>query len=193
MTEHAPGPGVDAYGNPVIDPTENVMNLVEASVKRLDDLRALEAKHQEATTSLVALHERETSDLRSYFGKELREAESKRIDAIRAVDVAAVQRAAEVADLRATTLAAQVVQSAEALRVQVAAVAQASATELTRALEPIQRSIDDLRKSQYEAQGQKTQVVEARSDKSVLVAVMALGATILLVLIGVASFLIAKP
>jgi hypothetical protein len=193
MADETPGPGTDAAGRPVLDPTENVKDLMEAAIQRVDDLREMQTKHLENTINLLTKHDVEVDTLRSYFGKELREAESKRIDAIRAVDVAAVQRAAEVADLRASTLAAQVAQSAEALRIQVAAVAQASATELTRALEPIQRAIDDLRKSQYEAQGQKTQVVEARGSNTTLIAIAAVGISFMLLLLAVAGFLVAKP
>ncbi len=36
-----PGAGVDASGNPVLDPTKNVLGLVEAANKRTDDLAAL--------------------------------------------------------------------------------------------------------------------------------------------------------
>ena len=39
---------------------------------------------------------------------------------------------------------------------------QQTATALAAALEPIQKDIQDLRRAQYEAQGQKTQVVETR-------------------------------
>src|SRR5688572_11724945 len=37
-----PGPGVDAQGQPVIDPTKNVLDLVEAAMRRQDDLRHAE-------------------------------------------------------------------------------------------------------------------------------------------------------
>ena len=43
-----------------------------------------------------------------------------------------------------------------------AAAATAASTALSAALEPIQKDIADLRRAQYEAQGQKTQVVETR-------------------------------
>ena len=74
----------------------------------------------------------------------------------------AVNRAAEVSAAQAQTLATQVAVSAETLRTQVAAAASAASTALSAALEPIQKDIADLRRAQYEAQGQKTQVVEAR-------------------------------
>jgi hypothetical protein len=38
-----PGPGVDASGQAVKDPTENVLDIVKAAIQRQDDLRAVEA------------------------------------------------------------------------------------------------------------------------------------------------------
>jgi hypothetical protein len=148
-----PGPGVDAGGRPVIDPTANVTAILEAAVKRQDDLREA--------------HEKFTAEMRKqreFYERELRLAEAKRIDAIRAVDVGAVARAAEVSSAQATTLAAQVSVSAETLRTQVAAAASAQAIALAAALEPIRKDIADLRQVQYQNQGQRTQVVEGRAS-----------------------------
>lgn len=151
-SQGSPGPSTDRHNEPVVDPTANVLNLVEAAIKRQDDLREMESKHV-----------REINDLRAAFGEKLRNAESARIDAIRAVDVGAVNRAAEVAATQATTLAAQVSTSAEALRNQVAAAASAQTIALAAALEPVQKDIADLRRVQYESVGQKTQVVETQA------------------------------
>jgi len=153
MTEGngGPGPGVDARGRPVVDPTANVISILEAAVQRQDDLREAEGRRID-----------EKAELRAEYDEKLREAESKRIDAIRAVDVGAVNRAAEVAAAQATTLAAQVATSAETLRTQVAAAASAATIALAAALEPVQKDIADLRRAQYEALGQKTQGVEDR-------------------------------
>jgi hypothetical protein len=192
VANEQPGPGVDAQGRPIADPTENVKDLMEAAVTRLDDLREMETRHQDRIRILMMGHVSDMAALRADLGEKLRNAETDRINAIRAVDVAAVQRAAEVADLRAQTLAAQVAQSAETLRVQVAAVAAASATELTRALEPIQRAIDDLRKSQYEAQGMRGQVIEQRSASGASVALVGLGISILLALIVVITVVVSR-
>jgi hypothetical protein len=146
-----PGIGVDAFGGPVIDPTTNVLNLVDAAIRRQDDLR--EADNRRLT---------EIAELRAEYDEKLRRAETARIDAIRAVDVGAVNRAAEVSAQQAMTLAAQVATSAETLRAQVAAAATAAVTGLAAALEPIQKDIADLRKTQYEQAGQKAQVGETR-------------------------------
>lgn len=78
------------------------------------------------------------ADLRAHYDARLREAETARMDAIRTVDVGAVNRAAEVSATQAQTLASQVAVSAETLRTQVAAAATAASTALSAALEPIQ-------------------------------------------------------
>jgi len=144
------------------DPTANVTAVLNAAIQRQDDLRKAESRHV-----------REVAELRASHSADLREAESHRIDPIRAVDVGAVNRAAEVSTTVAQTLASQVANSAEALRVQVeatkTAAAQAveatrvaAATALSAALEPIIGDVQDLRKTQYEQAGGKAQVVEAR-------------------------------
>jgi hypothetical protein len=162
-TPSSPGPGVDAAGRPVIDPTANVLLLVAAAMKRQDDLR-----------EAADMHVREMADLRAHYDGLLRQAETDRIDAIRAVDVGAVQRAAEVALTQASTLAAQVATSAETLRTQVAAAATASQVSLAAALVPIQEAIADLRRAQYEAQGVKSNVGDARQNIGAWVAVAVL-------------------
>ena len=139
-------------GSPVVDPTKNVLDLVEAAIRRQDDLRSLEARWL-----------RREIEIRAEYDDRLRAAETARIDAIRAVDVGAVQRAAEVQQTQATALATQQATIAETLRSQVAAAATVQATALAAALEPIQKDIADLRKVQYETAGGKTQVVEQRA------------------------------
>ena len=124
------------------DPTRNVADLVEAAITRQDDLREAESGHV-----------REIMVLRDNFSEKLREAETGRIDAIRAVDVAAVQRAAEVAAEAVQTLAAQVPITAEAVR-----------TALAATVAPILSDIQALRQAQYEQQGQKAAVVDSGAN-----------------------------
>jgi hypothetical protein len=192
MSTPNPGPGVDAAGQPVVDPTKNVLDLVEAAVKRIDDIRTLEAQYQRELIQSESRHQTAMANLRGEFGEKLRNAESARIDAIRAVDVGAVQRAAEVSAAQAQTLANQVAVSAEALRAQVAAAQSAAATSLAAALDPIQKDIADLRRAQYEQAGQKAQVVEGRSSNAALVAVIGLGFTLIIIMIAVAGLVVAK-
>jgi len=149
-----PGLGTDSNGLPVIDPTQNVLNLVDAETRRQDDIRNLVSKH---LTEMAAL--------RADYDGQLRVAESARIDAIRAVDVGAVKAAAEVSATQATMLATQVQTVAEALRTSVQAAATAASIAQANAIEPLVAAIADLRKTQYEAQGVRAQVVENRDDR----------------------------
>lgn len=148
------------------DPTKNVESLVEAAMRRQDNLREMQALYTGEIARIRETHATYIAELRSGHEKELREAESGRIDAIRAVDVGAVNRAAEVAATQAGALAAQLIATAEASRVQVAAAASASVTSLAAALEPIQKDIRDLRDAQSRGQGGKEQVVETRDVRS---------------------------
>jgi hypothetical protein len=148
-------------GRPVLtDPTKNVLDLVDAAVTRLNDLFNMEKEHRQEIGKIRSVHEVQIRELQ----KDLRNAETARIDAIRAVDVGAVQRAAEVQADVATALANQVALSAETLRNTVSETATAGATALAQALDPLQKAIDDLRRAQYEQQGQKTQVIESRAS-----------------------------
>ena len=161
------GLGVDASGGPVIDPTQNVLDLVSAAIKRQDDLREAESRHV-----------REIAGLRAEYQAELRMLETERINAIRAVDAAAVQQASAVAEARATALAGQVSTTADATRIALAA-----------ALEPIQRRIEDLSRAQYEAQGSRTQVVVSRSaysaTASIALGVAGLVLTAIIIAVGI--------
>lgn len=160
-------------GSPVIDPTKNVLDLVTAAIKRQDDLRNMADKH-------VA----EIASLRAEYDEKLRKAETARIDAIRSVDVNAVNRAAEVSTQQATTLAVQVANSAETLRNQVAAAATAATVALEAALDPIKTDIADLRRAQYEAQGVKANVVDNRQNTGQIIAIIGLALAVAGLLIG---------
>lgn len=155
------GPATDRFNEPVIDPTENVLALVAAANLRQDDLRIM-----------TAAHLKEISDLRAKHATELRLAEAARIDAIRLIDVGAVNRAAEVASTQAATLATQVATVAEAMRGQVTAAATASTVALAAALEPIQKDVSDLRRVQFEQQGAKDVRTTDRSQSNWLIGVL---------------------
>lgn len=182
----------------MIDPTENVLQLVEAQVKRLDDLSSLYEKRvtdlQVANDRLLDLRDRRQDDLRTIetahlkyvadmraqYEQKLAEKESERLDAIRAVDVGNVSRAAEVSAAQASTLATQVQTSAETLRTQAATFAQQVAANLAQTLEPIQSDIRDLRKTQSEQIGAKERGSEGRSTNQWVIG-LAFGIIILIV------------
>jgi seryl-tRNA synthetase len=146
------GPSTDRDNEPVVDPTMNVLRDIAHAVKRLDDLRFQSEKYLAKIVQMEAEH-----------GKELRILEAARINAIRAVDVAASQQATKDAEIRATALAKQVSDAAEAMRVQVSQTAAAAATALAAALAPIQTQLAELTQRMYEQQGQKAQVIESRA------------------------------
>lgn len=149
------GAAVDSEGRAAQDPTKNVLDLVEAGMRRQDDLRVKGEEHQ-----------KEMARLRETHAREIRKAETDRLDAIRAVDVAAAASQISVAETRAATLAKTVTDSAEALRVQVSTTAAAFDAKLLLALEPITKRLEDLSRVQYEQAGQKTQVIESRESAS---------------------------
>jgi hypothetical protein len=144
------------------DPTTNVLGLVTAAVTRLDDL----ATERHLRSEEAIAHVKEIGDVRAHYDEKLREAESARIDAIRRTDVEANRAAASEAEARAAVLAAQVVATAE----------------------PLRTAIEDLRRSQYEAVGIKSQTTESRLSAGAVVAALTLAAA---VLFGVAGIVIA--
>ena len=147
------GPGVDAQGRPVVDPTQNVRELVVAAIERQDDLRILDSQWRDKMSARDLEHARE-----------MRAAEAARIDAIRAVDVENVRQRAVEAEQRASTLANTV-----------AATASAFDAKLVTELDPLKKDIADLRRVQYEGVGQKTQVVETRGQIGTVQAIIGLG------------------
>lgn len=78
-----PGVAVDARGGQVVDPTKNVLDLVEAAIRRQDDLRAAEARRQDAErTSEVKFHiAMRDADLRRIA--DLRDADTRRLNELR--------------------------------------------------------------------------------------------------------------
>lgn len=170
MNEYGGGqaPRADRPNGPK-DPSPNVLDLVSAAIQRQDDLRSAENRFHDAGYN----HLRDIATLRATHANELRELEANRIDAIRAVDVAASQQATKDAEVRASALAKQVSDSAEAMRNQVAAAATAAATSLGAALVPIQERLAELTRLQYEQQGQKAQVIESRATDADFAPVLA--------------------
>lgn len=84
-----------------LDPTVNAKEAMSAAVHRLDDLRLAEAQRIDQLREAETRRVNERMELQSQFERLLEEAETKRLDAIRAVDV----NAARVADERATAAA----------------------------------------------------------------------------------------
>lgn len=147
------GIAVDAQGGPVVDPTTNVLQLVNAAVDRLNDLRDSDFKWSQLLHSANERRLDEQMKLHSDFSDKLSLAESKRIDAIRAVDVSAVAVASERATQQAAVLANQVTTSADALRTLVATTAATMATQTQNLTTQFTDRLASLEKSQYENKG----------------------------------------
>lgn len=176
-TTQPPGPSTDAEGRTARDPTENVKALSKADTRRQDDLRDQDRRHTHQMSRLERRH-----------AKEIRTLEAKRIDAI-LVNVADTARTtAAAAEVRATTLANQVTLSADAMRAQVAVVAQASNDTLDRRFGPIQSSIEEIRRFQFSTEGGKQQIVETRSTSTHWGVWVAIGVT---ALVGMGTVLMA--
>jgi hypothetical protein len=177
----SPGPAVDRTGAPVMDPSPNVLDLVEAAIQRQDDLREADARHSRELAVIRHDYDRQLreadrheADTRSKYEDRLREKETQRLDAIRAVDVANVESARQVAEARANTLATQQQASADALRNQVEQARITTADALAQTVAPLQKSIEDLRQAQYQQQGEKSSKTEtsssSRDDREIEVA-----------------------
>lgn len=154
------GPSVDKKGDPVIDPTRNVLDLVAAGNKRLDDLSAANQKLVESSIQSLkdsvlreSLHNKEVAELRAGFQTALNEKESKRLDSVRAVDQLAVTTASDRAQAAITALASQAAVTAETLRGAVNTSAANLAAQLVTTNAGINDRISSLEKAQYTGAG----------------------------------------
>jgi hypothetical protein len=152
--QNASGMGVDSSGGPVIDPTQNVLDLVEAAVQRLDDLSILRDKHFHDIISLEREHNKQIWTL-----------QMDRLEAVRNVDVGAVSTAANTAEARATTLANQVAAAAEAMRVAAEATRMTFTDTLNSAIKPLADAISVIQQWMNQQTGQRAQVVEQRDTR----------------------------
>jgi hypothetical protein len=154
--EETPGAAVDSEGRAVVDPTANVLALVEAANRRQDDLRAAESRRVDEQAALRAQFAERVDELRAQFSERLDLAETKRIDAIRSVDVNAIAVASQRAGDQATVLANQVAQSADALRTLVASTAAAVATSQQQLANSLSARLTTLEQGSYQQQGKTT-------------------------------------
>lgn len=183
-----PGPGVDVFGNPVIDPTANVLDKVKDAVRRLDDMADLERQHNRDMEA-----QRQVYDAKLDVAREkLALAESARLDAIHAADVAAADRQAVVAAAQQATLATQVETTAVTLRNQVEAQRITTSEGLTTAIAPLQTSIAELTRALYSGEGAIAQQRSGRASSQWLIGAVLTGALVFVALIGLIVTLITK-
>lgn len=155
------GIGVDKYGGPTIDPTANVLALNAASTKRIDDMA--EIREALADEKIKRIEERAVLldtivKLRAEHQAQLDSQESKRLDAVRAVDQLTVKTEADRQAAAVTTLATQAATTAETLRSAVNSSATNLATQLATTIATITERIATLEKSSYTGQGKQAAV-----------------------------------
>lgn len=162
QTYAAQGKAIDVKGGPVVDPSENVKSLNEANSKRQDDLRGgserltqSQLDSQEKMNAMRSDHVKELMSLRADYDSRLLVAEAKRIDAIRAVDVAAVAVDRVRVTDQALVLATQVSQSAEALRSLVANTATTQAASQQQVVNTLSARLTTLEQAGYQQAGQQ--------------------------------------
>jgi len=136
---------------PVIDPTKNVLDTLNAAVKRLDDLFTA---HQHFTSN-EAGHLKDLMELRAAHTKEMRELESSRLNAIRQVDVTAVKTEADRALAAIQTLAATTASNAENLRNALNTTASTIAAQTAGTVSAMTERIAALEKSSYTGAGKE--------------------------------------
>jgi hypothetical protein len=146
------GIGIDNSGGPVIDPTENVKALSESSHKRQDDLRIA----SDRLTDERVRHLAEIVVLNANHGKELRQAESNRLDAIRQVDVKAREADAQRSQDALKTLEATTATMRETLRADVAVTASTIATQSAARDSRIDERISKLELAMSKGEGRST-------------------------------------
>jgi hypothetical protein len=152
------GMGVDAAGGPVIDPTKNVLDVVDAAVRRLDDILEIRAQ---LTDEKIMRMEREWihldrfGKLRAEYEAMLRQAESQRLDSIRQVDREDVNKTAAQNLAALQTLQTQTSTMAETLRTQVSNTATTLANQLAQQFAESNKRVSALELTSSEGRGKQ--------------------------------------
>jgi hypothetical protein len=163
----AMGLGVDSTGGPVIDPTDNVKSLMEASVKSLT--REAELLAQLADEKIVRMEreliqQEKVANLRAEHEKEIRKMESDRVNSIRSVDVANAAATATQLLTAVNNYAAAQQATAETLRNQVASTAAAAIASQSALINPIVERVAVLEKTSYTGAGKQAVTDPAMAD-----------------------------
>jgi tetrahydromethanopterin S-methyltransferase subunit F len=166
-----PGIGVDAFGGAVVDPTKNVLDLVEAANRRQDDLRQFAERLQDAKIEalrqmavLRADHNREMTVVHSEHDRQIHRAEQDRLNSIREIDVNARVTEAGRNLSAIQTLAASQARDTETLRATVASTAEALARQTQQQVGAIIDRIAQLEKASYTGMG-KEAVIDPQMER----------------------------
>lgn len=147
----APQPPRQGFSD-TIDPTANVIALVEAANLRADDLREASNRFNEAQIANVA----NIVNIQVAHVKEMRGLDSDRLEKIRQVDILNAQASAQQLLTAVQTLAASTTQSAETLRAAVANTAVTIQTQTDRVVAGMTERITNLEKTSYTGQGKQS-------------------------------------
>lgn len=143
------GLGVDSSGGPVIDPSKNVSDQFAREIKRIDDLREAEGRLRDEQNR----HVREMAEERERSAEVRAMAETARVNAIRAVDVAAGAATAAQLDTAVQKNATTTQTTADNLRATTEATARAMAAQLSAFQESVNTRLTSLERSRDEDKG----------------------------------------
>jgi hypothetical protein len=140
------GLGVDRFGAPVIDPTENVLALVDAESRRQDGLRDAETRYQNA----MRLAETKRID-------DLAQLRSKNDEQISAILTTQVKTTSELIstqlDKVTTSLSNQITTLTKATQDQIAALTKSFNDQLTAVSSPLNERLNRVEQFRYEYAG----------------------------------------
>jgi hypothetical protein len=157
------GFGVDVFGGRAIDPTENVIALVQALEKMVSALREADIKFNDSQHA----HLKEISGLRAVNAETLRISDLDRLGKTREVDVlagaasaaalaTAVQTLATTSDRNAETLRSLVTATAQTMAKQTADQAAVLSAQTDSLVKDINARIAELQKSSYQGVGKSS-------------------------------------
>lgn len=169
------GLGVDASGAPVIDPTANVISLVESQVLRADDLRdmtslwaeRLRVSDSKRLDDLRAAESRRVDEqmhMRSNFEDRLASKESSRVDAFRDADRQDADRRSSEAQAAIVALATSTNALKDALQKQTADIAVAVEVRQQAYSSEVNKRLASLESSQSEGRG-SSKVTDPQTEK----------------------------
>ena len=125
------------------DPTKNVMDLVNASIKRIDDINIIQKKALEDLLTIQLKLMNDKIDMLSHVREQIAAAEKARLDAIRQTDIDSAKEERVRQTNQAQILAAQVTQSADVLRNLVATTADATSKSNSERMNDIAKRLLD--------------------------------------------------
>lgn len=155
--------GVESGGRPIVDPTKNVLDLVEAANKRQDDLRSLTKELFDAQIANI----KEIAALRAAHAETLRVSDLNGLAKTREVDVNTANASAAALATAVTALQSASDKNAEAIRNQMNSDRAALAKQVTdtaatvsaandNAMRDVNNRIAELQKSNYQGAGRSS-------------------------------------